>query len=421
MSRLISFATLLFVITTAPAEELLPLAEYEVRSIEAAVNRELAAAKDAIRDGGMGRQQEARTRQFMATLNNELRALGTLEPGEMPVATIARGAESVRYPSVGALLQNRETICSGNIVAPRAFVTARHCFHDSDNPGDFAVFLQHGGFHRIENIVLPPDGKFDIALLVLEDSVTGIPASELAHEMVPPATKLQIVGFGITETNARDSGIKRQGSIITRACAESPELFICWDFNQPYEPQESDSNVCSRDSGGPVGSARDDHLAIEDGVSIRISPHLDCHQQSQSWSQAIHAALAWLTSEVAAIPSGTPAGDPIADCCGDHAAVWARHGVLGGGGSVVHSVTEPTDVRLVRVSLSATDIPSLDYSLNVYANGSQQDPTKCLDYGRYVSCEFAYDVPVPMGTWNVRVNHEAGETGMYQLVVTMFE
>ena len=403
------------------AEPFLPLAEYEVRSNRAAIDRALSEARDAMNDDGMDQEQRILVRQFMAALGNELRLLDSLPPRNLPIATVAHGAETARYPSVGALLHDRETICSGTLVAPRAFVTARHCFHYSEKPGDFAVFLQHAGFYRIEEVIFPENPDVDVALLELREDVTGVRASALARTKTPAPARRQIAGFGVTETNARDSGIKRQGSVITRTCGHSPDIYICWDFNLPYQQQQSQSNVCSRDSGGPVGQAVDEHMATEDGVSIRISPNLDCHRQSESWSQAIHALFAWLTTKVAAVPSGITGGDSIPECCGEGVTVWARDGVLRAGRNAVHRLDDTTEVRLVRVSLNATDVPSLDLSLKIYVNRQLQDARNCSDYGRYISCEFRYPSPVPMGSWAVRVTHEAGGTGRYQLVLTMFE
>jgi hypothetical protein len=400
---------------------LLPQSDYEARSLENAILVDLERARTAAQAPGISPEFTRRVNQYIRNLEEELQRVRDASDGGMPVAKIVRGSTTTSFPSVGALIYSGETICSGTLIGPRQFLTARHCFEPTREPGKYALYLQHAGIRAAAKLTFPEDEDLDLALVVLHQPVTGIAPSNIPFHVTTQGETRQIVGFGITAAGATNSGIKRQGGITTSTCPEGAAQFICWNFNPPYVADDQFSNVCSRDSGGPVGTSKDGRLEFEDGVAVRITPDIDCQSSGMSWSLALHQHLELLNSMVE--PSASEDMPLVPDCCGAGVVVLAGDGQLPkptGTRYEEWGFEVPPDARVVRVSLNATDVPLSNLELTVRAVEPLPASAGCKDLGRYESCEYIF-ADEPPRSWAARVENDGGGKVFYQLVITTFE
>ncbi|MGR8941868.1 MAG: trypsin-like serine protease, partial [Gammaproteobacteria bacterium] len=127
-------------------------------------------------------------------------------------------------------------------------------------PAKLRVYLQNGGIYPVAKVDVNPSFNFgvgsDVAVLTLSDPVSGIPPAAINTTASPTYDSPgRIVGFGISDIDLGDYGIKRYGSILTSSCAEGgiPEpQNICWRFAEPVGAPGEDSNICNGDSGAPL-------------------------------------------------------------------------------------------------------------------------------------------------------------------------
>ena len=174
-----------------------------------------------------------------------------LDPTARP--RIVNGVTTHAHPTTGALLysggvviteDNAATRCSGTLIGCRTFLVAAHCVDDDLLPDHYWVYLQNAGIAPVSGITLHPDSSgatfpvSDVAVLHLTDWVTGI--APTAINLVDPAPFIPaagaIVGFGQTQGNANDYGIKRVGAVTTASCppglpsAANDAEVVCWNF-----------------------------------------------------------------------------------------------------------------------------------------------------------------------------------------------
>jgi hypothetical protein len=427
MYRLWLLLILLPLTDVSAKETLLSLDEYEARSAEAAILRHRAHAERVRQATAENSDESGRIDAFLDRLDLEERHVEDLRTGNPPVVAIARGQPTARFPSVGALIYNLETVCSGTLVGPQSFLTARHCFEPSQDPSDYAIYLQHAGIFTVEDLQFPENTDLDLAILKLHEKVTGVQPTELPEELSTAKRFLRIVGFGVTSDGGMNSGIKRYGGNTTTTCPEGDDQFICWELQPPYEPIGMKSNPCSRDSGGPVGPGSEENLAVVEGVAVRVPLKYKCDVSSLSWSLAVFPQIEWLKKVVTPGELGALSNLPV--CCGDGAKVLAKENKLPRAGlrRDDYPFTVPGSVGVLRVALNADDVSlsDLDLSIRSAAVSSNlaawsDDAPSCKTLGRYEACEFKFAGTPPVH-WAVSVQHKSGGDTFYQLVVTMFE
>jgi len=213
-----------------------------------------------------------------ATLAPAPPAGAALVPLSSPLTTvqepIVNGVPSWANPSVGYFVDDFGE-CTGTLIGCTTFLTAAHCIcsvgedtlpgsqcaqrSDLLNPASKSVFFQHAGLFGVSKVTVHPNFLFgtrsDLAILELAAPVPGVRPSRI-NQVGRPAigTTGAIVGFGITQGNRDDSGIKRAGMIETAPCTGGlpNSTHICWDFSGPLGAPGSSSNTCPGDSGGPL-------------------------------------------------------------------------------------------------------------------------------------------------------------------------
>lgn len=184
---------------------------------------------------------------------------------------VTNGVLTQQRPTTGGLLassgNNHQVICSGTLIGCETFLTAAHCVCDGSTfascgtpqASDYSVYLQNVGIVGVAAIDVDPAYSFgtsgDVAVLTLSSPITGVAPTPINTTMRPAfGTSAEIVGFGLTQGGANDTGLLRRGLTETGACegAADSDNHVCWSFTDPLGLPGEDSNTCNGDSGGPL-------------------------------------------------------------------------------------------------------------------------------------------------------------------------
>lgn len=210
-------------------------------------------------------------------------------PGEPSLSSheqpLIRGTPTDGYPAVVAIVSAADPTnvrCTGTVISERVVLTAAHCNVQFD-PAAFAVFF--GGDVRATGTLVPLvearahpeyDGTatHDVAMLLLEHAAETPPVRLLSSPPVAAAPwPLRLVGFGVTEAKAGDTGRKREGLTETT------------EVTADYVVLGADPSLaCSGDSGGPAFTT-DGELA-----AVISRGDVDCALYSKATRVDVHRA-----------------------------------------------------------------------------------------------------------------------------------
>jgi secreted trypsin-like serine protease len=180
-----------------------------------------------------------------------------------------------RFPHVGAVIAEytepgtKEVLCSGTLMSPSVFLTAGHCtaFLESigvrdvwvtfDPSFDAASPLIHGTYHT--HPLFDSGGQsntFDLAVIVLDSSVSGITPARLPTLNQLDATSLKsqrftAVGYGTVRNDKTKAGQTFAFDGMRRYADQSfRSLTKAW-LNLSMNPSTGSGGTCYGDSGGP--------------------------------------------------------------------------------------------------------------------------------------------------------------------------
>jgi len=343
-------------------------------------------------------------------------------------ARIVGGQLTSEHPAVGALLVGASpatatTACTVSLVGCRTVVTAAHCVcpttgktcQDLDVPPNLFVYFAHAGFFTIETIRVHRDYRFptaDVAVLRLATTVTGIEPL-LPNDVEPPPFESEgtIVGFGGETAATGDSGLKREGTVLTEPCADgvSDTTSICWQYTG------DDADTCGPDAGGPLLIEMGYGPALAGIASGGDSP--TCLPTDHAHATDVFAYLGWIDEAAD--------GDLYAWECDDVPAVGTDEVSVGtftdeltaARTSVVESVAVGLNATELRVALHGSEQPGTDFDL--YVRHGEEPTTTAFDCsgtgtGQYAFCRIANP---EHGPWFVRAERVGGQ-GSFQLVAT---
>ena len=331
---------------------------------------------------------------------------------------------------MGALLAGGDptsarTDCTGTLVGCQTFLTAAHCVCPgtgaacqgaaAPTPAGRTVYFAHAGFVPIESITVHPDYDFpvaDLAVIRLAAPVTAIAPARVNDVGTPPfGTSGAIVGFGWQTAAARDTGVKRVGSVSTAPCAGgiSNATSVCWDY------RGIGANTCQGDSGGPLLLDLGTGPVVAGTTSGGFSSN--CVATDHSYDANLFVYRDWI--------AGAAAGDLGTSGCGGIPAVDTPGAIAtaftGDLGTVrpfaLESVGVSPGTAELRVALQGSESPGTDFDL--YVRGGAAPAAGEFECGADGTGQFGFCriMDPAAGSWFLRAERVRGE-GVFQVVAT---
>eukprot|EP01025_Chloroclados_australasicus_P053691 TRINITY_DN633_c0_g1_i4.p1 TRINITY_DN633_c0_g1~~TRINITY_DN633_c0_g1_i4.p1 ORF type:complete len:549 (+),score=16.91 TRINITY_DN633_c0_g1_i4:204-1850(+) len=224
-------------------------------------------------------------------------------------------------------------VCGGALIAPDVAITAAHCVEVGRwlNWGQFegapvrtvkatkAPFCRHltgsEGHLNVRHIVIQPEWNSaelvgDIALIFLDQSLTGPYLNYQTYPNIQDGQELQIAGYGIINTddktyfatNVRPAYRAKLWTISRERCVD---LMASYNFNAGDEKIDYDrmicahneyADTCSGDSGGPlVIKGYDPSQDILVGLSS-WGPRFQCESTDQTQAPSAFVRISYYTN-----------------------------------------------------------------------------------------------------------------------------
>lgn len=158
--------------------------------------------------------------------------------------SILNGQATDAYPAV-VHLATEEGSCGAVLIHTRTLLTSAHCVLSEEN---MTVTINETEYNVVNKILHPlyEDSEYeaatfnDIAVLHLNEDVSGVIPIPMEAEQVARWSQVVLVGYGNTRWPNKDTGIKRVGSSIVE-----------WVTDQTLAYEGLNTN-CQGDSGGAV-------------------------------------------------------------------------------------------------------------------------------------------------------------------------
>jgi hypothetical protein len=222
-------------------------------------------------------------------------------------------------PSVVAITGRAGALCSGVLVASDAVLTARHCVIDDPSlapcpasspltdPTTLHVYTEAPGpsvaWVSVGASILTPDDPgvcgADLAVLILEQPVAGVPASFVSESGIAVGSYVRTVGFGWRPGSAVGEVMREHMPVLD---VSSSELAV--------------GEATCVGSGGSV--AFDESTGQVVGVLARwgtlcgAAQEFDVFTRADAFYGLVKQALAWAPS-LAELPGPTDGGIPLVD------------------------------------------------------------------------------------------------------------
>ena len=228
------------------------------------------------------------------------------------IAEIKGAQPTLTYESVGMLMsgQNDATTdshCTVFLIDSDTVLTARHCVLHTH--GDqFWTYFAHEGVRQVvgEPIFFcqsDDDCDVDLAVLKLDEPYVLIrPQKQGSNALANIGDVSTIVGFGLSDPELADYGVKRAGPITLQACNNflNDGQSLCFGFGM--DVQIANNKVikavhanCNNDSGGPMTSSP---AGEENAIGVASQRQGECDGSGEGrYVNATHQAFYdWLNS-----------------------------------------------------------------------------------------------------------------------------
>jgi len=213
-------------------------------------------------------------------------------------------------PSVGAILKDGATYCSGTVIKPHSIVTAAHCFDDQPRDAetvDTSRFLYFDGcdattlssdgrtYHTIHARVIKEYSEtkadnydWDIAVLCLLERATAA-SIDIATDGPSSSQSLKFVGYGLSDADGSPSGLGQRRSVEMKAILDASDTLVFYN-------DVKGKNTCRGDSGGPALTSAGPIVGI-------VTVGQDNRCQARSTNLVAPLKRAWVIQEAEACES----------------------------------------------------------------------------------------------------------------------
>src|SRR5918994_4912411 len=232
-----------------------------------------------------------------------------------PAGAITYGTpDGNRHPQVGALLAPQAyadgtwAACSGTLIAPTVFLTAAHCDLEVDRVAvtfdttyDPATGTEYWGtWHADPNYTQAQNDPHDIAVVVLDQPVTGITPAQLpaagSLDDLRVGTRFTSVGYGAQSVTIDHGPSFHYADVRYVATGALLAVNPSWLWIS-MNPARGDGGTCYGDSGGPnfLGAGESETNIV---AAIPITGDAMCRATNVAYRLDTPSARAFLSQYV---------------------------------------------------------------------------------------------------------------------------